>query len=224
MCPPPRRWMRAGAGTRRSSSWRAASGPGAASRGPFGEYPRTYRARRSRPRDRTAGGMAPGRAVLNDPLHGGREHTPTAYRAGSTACGRCAGPAWTWPRCDCRVRSCRLSAVVCATGTEATTAMMTLFLTASTLKHVTVVDDDVDISDDEQVAWAVAAQVQPDRDLLVVPKAKGSSLDPSAEHGLTAKLGLDATVGRRPRPLPADNGGAGRSVGPGRHLAELGDL
>jgi 2,5-furandicarboxylate decarboxylase 1 len=57
-----------------------------------------------------------------------------------------------------------------------------------------VVDDDVDVLDDEQVGWAVATRVQADRDLLVVPNAKGSSLDPSADGALTAKLGIDATV------------------------------
>lgn len=103
--------------------------------------------------------------------------------------------------------------------------MMTLFLTASTIKQVTVVDDDVDITDDEQVAWAVATRTQPDRDLLVVPNAKGSSLDPSAEQGLTAKLGLDATVPAADRDryrqmtvAPADPSALER------HLAELGDL
>jgi 2,5-furandicarboxylate decarboxylase 1 len=85
------------------------------------------------------------------------------------------------------------------------------------------VDDDVDVFDDEQIGWAVATRVQADRDLLVVPNAKGSSLDPSARGGTTAKLGIDATVPaterdsyRQMRVLPAD---PERVRG---HLAELG--
>jgi 2,5-furandicarboxylate decarboxylase 1 len=122
--------------------------------------------------------------------------------------------------------SCRLSAVVALRNPApgaASTAMMTLFLTASTIKQVTVVDDDVDVLDDEQVGWAVATRVQADRDLLVVPNAKGSSLDPSADGALTAKLGIDATVPsadreryRQMRVEPAD---PERVRG---HLAELG--
>jgi 2,5-furandicarboxylate decarboxylase 1 len=36
--------------------------------------------------------------------------------------------------------------------------------------------------------------VQAARDVLVVPGAGGSMLDPSARDGVTAKLGVDATV------------------------------
>jgi 2,5-furandicarboxylate decarboxylase 1 len=76
---------------------------------------------------------------------------------------------------------------------------MAVLALSTVVKSVVVVDDDVDIHDDEQVAWAVATRVQADRDLLVVPGAKGSSLDPSAAGGPTAKLGMDATVPRADR-------------------------
>ncbi len=61
------------------------------------------------------------------------------------------------------------------------------------LKHVVVVDEDIDIYDDREVEWAVATRFQADRDLVVVPNARGSSLDPSATRSLTAKWGIDAT-------------------------------
>ncbi|WP_297070425.1 UbiD family decarboxylase [Thermococcus sp.] len=61
------------------------------------------------------------------------------------------------------------------------------------LKHVVVVDEDIDIYDDREVEWAVATRFQADRDLVVVPNARGSSLDPSATKSLTAKWGIDAT-------------------------------
>jgi UbiD family decarboxylase len=67
------------------------------------------------------------------------------------------------------------------------------------LKHVVVVDCDVDPFDAAQVEWAVATRVQADRDIFIWPGRPGSSLDPSATHvpgrkAQTAKMGIDATV------------------------------
>jgi len=62
------------------------------------------------------------------------------------------------------------------------------------VKHVVVVDEDVDIHNPEMVEWAVATRFQADRDLVVVPGSQGSKLDPSTDDGLGAKMGLDATV------------------------------
>jgi len=62
------------------------------------------------------------------------------------------------------------------------------------IKHVVVVDEDVDIHDPAEVEWAVATRFQADRDLVVVHEAQGSKLDPSTRDGIGAKMGLDATV------------------------------
>jgi UbiD family decarboxylase len=67
------------------------------------------------------------------------------------------------------------------------------------LKHVWVVDTDVDIYDPAQVEWAMATRFQADRDLYVFTNQPGSSLDPSGTHvpgkkSLTAKMGLDCTI------------------------------
>lgn len=76
------------------------------------------------------------------------------------------------------------------------------------IKQVIVVDDDVQVHDPLQVEWAVATRFQADRDLVVIPGAQGSVLDPSTTvgqdfgdgvappphlQGLSAKMGLDAT-------------------------------
>ena len=62
------------------------------------------------------------------------------------------------------------------------------------LKRVVVVDDDVDPTDPVDVEWAIATRCQPDKNILFVPGAKGSSLDPSADdNGITCKWGIDAT-------------------------------
>ena len=62
------------------------------------------------------------------------------------------------------------------------------------LKHVIIVDDDIDVFDEEQVLWAVSNRFQADRGLVVIPNAQGSELDPSAgPGGINAKMGLDTT-------------------------------
>ncbi|MEM0021433.1 MAG: UbiD family decarboxylase [Fervidicoccaceae archaeon] len=61
------------------------------------------------------------------------------------------------------------------------------------LKHVVVVDSDIDPDDPFQVEWAIATRFQADKDLVLIRKARGSTLDPSAEDGSTSKMGLDAT-------------------------------
>jgi len=64
------------------------------------------------------------------------------------------------------------------------------------VKQVIVVDADVDISDLRQVATAIALHVRPDRDLYIHRPTLGTELDPSCESadGMTAKLGIDATI------------------------------
>ena len=62
------------------------------------------------------------------------------------------------------------------------------------IKHVVVVDTDVDIHDQTQVEWAIATRFQADRDMIVVSEAQGSRLDPSSRNGVSAKMGFDATI------------------------------
>jgi 2,5-furandicarboxylate decarboxylase 1 len=62
-------------------------------------------------------------------------------------------------------------------------------------KHVYVVDRDIDIYDPLAVEWAMATRFQGDRDLVVLPRAPGSSLDPSGEPDThnTCRVGFDLT-------------------------------
>ncbi|HMK53512.1 MAG TPA: UbiD family decarboxylase [Methanobacteriaceae archaeon] len=62
------------------------------------------------------------------------------------------------------------------------------------LKHCVVVDEDVDVFDAEDIEYAIATRVKGDEDILIVPRARGSSLDPCATpDGTTTKVGVDAT-------------------------------
>lgn len=63
------------------------------------------------------------------------------------------------------------------------------------MKMVTIVDEDIDISDPVRVEWAMATRWQPDKDTIILSNQKGSSLDPSRnEDGTTSKVGFDATI------------------------------
>lgn len=63
------------------------------------------------------------------------------------------------------------------------------------MKIVTVVDEDIDITDPVRVEWAMMTRWQPDKDTLILSDQRGSSLDPSRyDDGKTSKIGYDATI------------------------------
>jgi UbiD family decarboxylase len=69
----------------------------------------------------------------------------------------------------------------------------------ASLKHVVVVDRDIDLYNSAEVEWAIATRFQADQDLVVLTDQPSSSLDPSAsqapgQKARTAKMGLDATA------------------------------
>jgi 2,5-furandicarboxylate decarboxylase 1 len=74
-------------------------------------------------------------------------------------------------------------------------------LSVMDLKHVVVVDDDIDVFNPTDVEWAIATRVQADRDVFIVPGARAKPLDPSlpvTPPGVVptgAKVGIDATIG-----------------------------
>ncbi len=63
------------------------------------------------------------------------------------------------------------------------------------LKHVVIVDEDIDIYDPTSVEWAIATRLQADKGVHILSGQKGSSLDPSADPNTyaTSKMGIDAT-------------------------------
>ena len=73
-------------------------------------------------------------------------------------------------------------------------AIMAALSAHPSLKHCVVVDTDVNVFDAEDVEYAIATRVKGDRDIMIVPNVRGSSLDPVAESdGTTTKIGVDAT-------------------------------
>jgi UbiD family decarboxylase len=70
------------------------------------------------------------------------------------------------------------------------------------MKHVFVVDEDIDIEDPNQIEWAMATRFQGKED-MIIKYEKGSSLDPSSDLKTreTTKIGFDLTIpwGRDPK-------------------------
>ncbi len=92
---------------------------------------------------------------------------------------------------------CWLHAVVSIkkqTEGDAKNVMMAALSAHPSLKHCVIVDEDINIFDPVDVEYAIATRVKGDDDIIIIPKARGSSLDPVAEiDGTTTKIGVDAT-------------------------------
>jgi UbiD family decarboxylase len=63
------------------------------------------------------------------------------------------------------------------------------------MKHVFVVDDDINIHDPTDIEWAMATRFQADKNMITF-REKGSSLDPSSDMDtqMTCKAGFDLTI------------------------------
>lgn len=92
---------------------------------------------------------------------------------------------------------CWLHAVVSIkkqTEGDAKNVMMAALSAHPSLKHCVIVDEDINIFDPVDVEYAISTRVKGDDDIFILPKARGSSLDPVAEiDGTTTKIGVDAT-------------------------------
>jgi UbiD family decarboxylase len=78
-------------------------------------------------------------------------------------------------------------------------AILAAFEGHKSLKHVVIVDEDINIYDLHDVEWAISTRFQADKNLIVLSNQSGSSLDPSGDlsegkKATTAKAGIDATT------------------------------
>jgi len=96
------------------------------------------------------------------------------------------------------IGGCRFHAIVSIRKTsegDGKSAIIAALASNKDVKHVVVVDEDVDIFDPADVEWAIATRVQADKDVIIIPGARGSGLEPTHElRGVTAKMGIDATA------------------------------
>ena len=77
---------------------------------------------------------------------------------------------------------------------EVRNAIAAVLGSTADVKHVFVVDEDIDIFSDSQMDWALATRFQADRDLVVASGFRAVPLDPSLAGSRTgAKAGFDLT-------------------------------
>ena len=62
------------------------------------------------------------------------------------------------------------------------------------VKMVVVVDDDIEISRQDEVLWAMATRMQPQEDMFIIQNLNCNVLDPSSREGLSSKVVIDATM------------------------------
>ncbi|WP_158738075.1 UbiD family decarboxylase [Alteribacillus sp. YIM 98480] len=84
---------------------------------------------------------------------------------------------------------------------EAKNVILAAFAAHYDVKHVVVVDEEVDIFNMEEIEWAVATRFQADKDMVVVHDSLGSKLDPSTDQGVGSKVGFDCTVPLNAQPM-----------------------
>ncbi len=82
-------------------------------------------------------------------------------------------------------------------------AALLAFSAFSELKHVFLVDEDVDCFDMNDVLWAMNTRFQGDADIITIPGVRCHPLDPSndptcsssiRDHGIACKTIFDCTV------------------------------
>lgn len=115
------------------------------------------------------------------------------------------------------IGACCYSIVISIKKTHPGQAKQVIYaiLSHSSLKRVTVVDDDIDVFDDMQVDWAVSMRSRAE-DYITTPEMTGQALDPMCTPpNLITKVGIDATL-----PLEGDKKGRMdvlRDLGPTRY-------
>ncbi len=77
---------------------------------------------------------------------------------------------------------------------EARNAIHACFSCLANVKNVFIVDPDIDITNDQQMDWALATRFQPDRDLIIASGTRTLALDPSLNGArVGGKAGYDLT-------------------------------
>jgi 2,5-furandicarboxylate decarboxylase 1 len=126
---------------------------------------------------------------------------------------------------DLTTGTCGFTAVIAVAKAKPTDVRRLIHLALSMdrrLKLVTVVDDDVDIRNPREVAWALATRFQPDRDAVILSGMEGYVIDPSCgSSGVGSRMGMNATRGSGPEfdkiTIPAAAAAKAKAM-----LAELG--
>ncbi len=76
---------------------------------------------------------------------------------------------------------------------DAREAIMRALTVDYRIKHVFVVDDDIDIWSDREVLFALATRTMWDRDVMIFPELRGYDIDPTVTGLYACKGGIDCT-------------------------------
>lgn len=167
--------------------------------GPFVDITGTYDPERIQPVIRITGMHLKPDAVYHGILPGGDEHKllmgapyePLIYKAVAGVTG-VTDVVLTRGGCG------YLHAVVQIrkrTQGDAKNAILAAFAAHTSLKHVVIVDGDINPSDPLDVEYAIATRVRADTGTLIISGIRGSSLDPTRiGDGMNVKMGIDATM------------------------------
>ncbi len=167
--------------------------------GPFVDITGTYDSVRTQPVIRFTGMHTKSDCIYHSILPGGNEHRllmgvpyePVIFRAVSGVT-EVRNVVLTTGGCG------YLHAVIQikkSTQGDAKNAIMAAFAAHTSLKHVVVVDEDIDPANPEEVEYAIATRVRGDQDIMVITGVRGSSLDPCrVGDGTNVKVGVDATM------------------------------
>ena len=80
-------------------------------------------------------------------------------------------------------------------ASEARQLLHFVLAAVGSLKHAVVVDDDVDVTDPDDVDWAVSTRFRGDNGLVRLAGMKARSIDLIKDmEGLITKVGIDATA------------------------------
>ncbi len=77
---------------------------------------------------------------------------------------------------------------------DAKNAIMAAFAAHPSAKIVIAVDSDIDIDSDSMILWAIATRYRGRDSMIIIDRARCSTLDPSSHNGICDKLGLDITI------------------------------
>ncbi len=180
--------------------------------GPYGEFLGYYGPMRINPTFHLTAVTHRRDALFQTVTQSGRymQHTDTAH----IACLRTESAVWA--SLETAIREPRAVYVIPACGGtfnvriamrqrypgEARNAIAATFGSTADVKHVFVMDDDIDIFSNDQFDWALSTRFQADRDIVVMSGARAYPLDPSLQGSrIGAKAGFDLTI-----PFGVDHG------------------
>jgi 2,5-furandicarboxylate decarboxylase 1 len=153
--------------------------------GTFGEWPGYYNMEGPRPYIEVTAITMRRDAICQDLFNAHPEHTilgaiprmGSLYRAIRAVTPNIKGVNLPWSGGG---RSfCYISIAKRAEG-EPTQAAFAAMATEPNIKHVVIVDEDIDPFNEQDVLWAMAMRFEADRDMKVIPNAMGAHLNPSS--------------------------------------------